>query len=149
MVSSILIIAFSAVLLCYWFRYTCLIILRTKPSFDYTADVVHANGLKFAEVRGQLNRRTEFEHLRPLHKALVEDYRLLTYLLRHTGGLHVGGITIEQRMLMIDFKVMQICYALASLLGMAQARRALQEMSNVLSHLANVMGERAAASVQG
>ena len=146
MISSIVIIAFSLVLLVYWFRYTCLLILKTKTSLDYASSVVEANNLKFPDIQGRLAREPEAEHLGPLHDSLARDYRLLTYLLRHTAGLHVGGFTLEQRMLMIDFRLMQIWYAVARRLAVPHARKALHEMSHVLNHLANAMGERAAAT---
>jgi hypothetical protein len=148
MISSIVIIAFSAVLLVYWFRYTCLLILRTKPAVDYTPDVVAANQLAFPAIRARLEGKTEAAHLTPLDEALVRDYRLLTYLLEHSAGLQVGGFTLEQRMLMLDFKAMRIWYAFARRLAVPQARRALREMADIVDHLANAMGERAAASAR-
>jgi hypothetical protein len=148
MISSIVIIAFSVVLLVYWFRYTCLLILRTKPAVDYASDVVAANQLAFPEIRARLDGETGAAHLAPLHEALVRDYRLLTYLLEHSAGLTVGGFTLEQRMLMLDFNVMRIWYAVARRLAVPQAQRALQEMSGILDHFANDMGERAAASAR-
>jgi hypothetical protein len=77
-----------------------------------------------------------------LQKALESDYRLLTYLVEHTAGLEVGGLTLEQRMLMIDFKAMRLVCALSRWVGIDYARAALEEMSSILNHLANAMGER-------
>lgn len=145
MISSILIIAFSVVLLVYWFRYTCLLILRTRTAVDYAPVVVTANNLQFPNVQGRI-REAEAATLDPLRKSLDRDYSLLTYLMKHTAGFQVGGITVEQRMLLLDFKLMQIWYGATRRLAVQQARAALDEMSNILGHLANAIGERAAST---
>lgn len=145
MISSIVIIALSLILLVYWFRYTCLLILRTKTSQDYSAAVVEANNLAFARVQGSLAGAGAGD-LDALHESLARDYRMLTYLLEHTAGVQVGGLTIEQRMLALDFKVMQLWYGITRRVAAPRARTALKEMSLILSHFANAMGERAAAS---
>ena len=146
MISSILIIAFSLVLMAYWFRYTCLVILRTRTSSDYALPVIAANGLQFPEVQGRLAQESGIQNLGSLHASLRRDYRLLTYLLRHAAGFQVRGVTIEQRMLMIDFKLMQVWYGLTKNFAAAQAGGALEEMSHILNHFANAMGERAASA---
>jgi hypothetical protein len=141
MVSSILIIVSSLVLLVYWFRYTCILILNTKATKDYSLDVAARNNLSFPQVTASLREGAELD---PLRLSLEREYRLLTYLLRHTTGAQIAGLTIEQRMLLIDFKLMRLWYALMRPLAARQARAALEEMSRVLGHLANAMGERVA-----
>ncbi len=149
MISNLLIIAISLALLAYWFRYTCLLILRTKTSLDYAADVASANKLSFPEVQSQLSAfGSRPETLYPLHQSLARDYRLLTYLLAHTTGVNAGGVTLEQRMLMLDFRVMQCWYALARRIGLRHAHSALEEMTGILNHFANAMGERAAGNTR-
>lgn len=148
MISNLLIIAISAVLLVYWFRYTCLLILRTKTPFDYAAEVASANRLSFPEVQARLPGAVSRPTLDPLHQALAKDYRLLTYLLAHTTAVNAGGFTLEQRMLMADFRMMQLWYALARRAGIGQAQSALEEMAGVVRHFANAMGERAIANTR-
>ena len=53
-----------------------------------------------------------------------------------------GSEGFEQRMLMLDFELMKAYYGLASLLSRSKARRALQEMTQVVCYFANAMGER-------
>jgi hypothetical protein len=142
MIASILIILVSAALLAYWFRYTCVLILRTRTAKDYAAGMATANDLRFHEIRGRLVLDAPVADLPALQKALESDYRLLTYLVEHTAGLEVGGLTIEQRMLMLDFKAMRLVCVLSRWLGIDRARGALEEMSSILNHLANAMGER-------
>jgi hypothetical protein len=142
MIASILIVLVSAALLAYWFRYTCVLILRTRTVKDYAVGMATANDLRFHEIQGRLVREAPAADLPALQKALESDYRLLTYLVGHTAGLEVGGLTIEQRMLMLDFKAMRLVCAVSRWVGIDHARAAIEEMSCILNHLANAMGER-------
>jgi hypothetical protein len=144
--ASILIIIVSAALLIYWFRYTCLLILRTPTGKDYATGFAAANHLSYAEVRQQANEGVLGGSLAALEASLERDYRMLTYLLRSTVGVQVAGLTVEQRMLMFDFRVMQVFATFARRFGLQQAQTAVLEMTDVLQHLANDLGERAAAS---
>ena len=142
MIASILIILVSAALLAYWFRYTCVLILRTRTGKDRAVEMATANGLRFHQIQGQLVREAPLADLPALQAALESEYRLLTYLVAHTAGLEVGGLTLEQRMLMLDFKAMRLVCALSRWVGIGRARAALEEMSSILNYLANAMGER-------
>ena len=44
----------SVLLLAYWFRYMCLLILSAKTTQDYAGQVATANQLSFLEVQSQL-----------------------------------------------------------------------------------------------
>jgi hypothetical protein len=148
MMSSIFIIIFSAVLFLYWFRYTCVLILRSKTPQDYSEQVVAANQLSYPAVEEQLRGVGSNAEFDTLVASLQRDYRLLSYLLSHAAGMEMGGYTLEQRMLMIDFKVMQVWYAVTRRCAVRQSREALQEMAQVLHNLANAMGERAACPIE-
>ncbi len=146
MIGSIVILAVSLVLFAYWFRYTCLLILNAKTAKDYTGQVAQANQLSFLEVQRRLEAGLDRAELATLHDSLERDYRLLTYLLRHAAHFQAGGYDLEQRMLMVDYRAMQLWYALSRRFGVERARGALQEMSDIIGHFANDMGERLAAS---
>jgi hypothetical protein len=148
MIASVFIILVSAALLVYWFRYTCVLILRTRTGKDRAVEMATANGLRFHQIQGQLVREASWTELPALQKALESDYRLLTYLIGHTAGLEVGGLTLEQRMLMLDFEAMRFVCAFSRWRGMDHARAALEEMSSILNYLANAMGERAESALQ-
>ena len=45
-------------------------------------------------------------------------------------------------MIMLDFELMKAYYVLASMLPRSIARRALQEMTQVVCYFANTMGQR-------
>ncbi|MCZ2079770.1 MAG: hypothetical protein LC130_32785 [Bryobacterales bacterium] len=145
MITSILISVLSVLLLAYWFRYTCQLILGARTSKDYAQQVAIANQLSFVDVHARL-REDASARLDPLWQSLDKDYRILTYLLRHAADFDLGGSTVEQRMLMVDFVVMRFVYSLGNRFSNSMARRALTEMSEILSHFAHVLGERAASA---
>ena len=144
--ANILIIVVSAALMFYWFRYMCLLMLRTRTGDDYASDLAAGNGLKFYGIREQAVGDASSQKLGELERSLDRDYRILTYLLSHTAGLQAGGLTMEQRMLMLDFRLMQGLCWLTRGLATRQARAAVVEMAEVLTRLANDMGERIHAS---
>ena len=146
MVASILIIVFSTALMMYWFRYTCLLILRTRTGKDYAADLAAVNELKFPGILETVVNAASPQELTGLERSLERDYRLLTYLLAHTAGADVGGLTLEQRLLMVDFRLMRLLFSLTRMFAVPRARAALLEMTEVLNHLANAMGERVSVS---
>ena len=146
MVASLLIIGFSAALMVYWFRYTCLLVLKTQTSKDYATDLAAVNDLKFAGVSELVVSGATSQELAALERSLERDYRLLTYLLAHTAGANVGGLTLEQRLLVLDFWLMRMLFGLARLFAPPRARAVILEMAEVLNHLANAMGERVHAA---
>lgn len=86
-------------------------------------------------------------HTGPLEKirqSLNRDYQLLTYLLRHVSGDSASGRSLENRILMIDFRLMSIWYSLTRRFSSQYPRCALLEMASIVGHLANTMGERIA-----
>jgi hypothetical protein len=104
------------------------------------------NHLSFLTAQQQLttqeeNREQAFDSL---HASLDRDYRVVSYLLRHTGTQ--SGQTIEEHMLRLDYQVMRACYFLAKPFSPSSARQALIERASIISHLANAMGERVTLS---
>ena len=120
MVASILISVVSVVLLGYWFRYSCLLLLRS-----------HAQHPEQVTAEGDLD---------PLHRAVEQDYRLFTFLCRHAAGL--AEQSIEERILILDYKLMRIWYRLTRTLAPALARNALSEMAAVVAFLGQRIGEQ-------
>jgi hypothetical protein len=143
MIASVLIIAISTALFVYWFRYTCVLILNTRTSKDYTVEVASANQLSFLDVQTALHEESS-SGLDRLQVALDRDYRVVNYLLRHTSELEFGGASLEQHMLRVDFWIMRTCFRVAHRVSEAAARAAVQEMSAIIAHFANAFGERLA-----
>jgi hypothetical protein len=143
-VTTAIITTSSAALFAYWFRYTCLLILSAKTTRDYAASVAQANQLSFLEVQAML-RDTASADLDNMRDALDRDYKVLTYLLKHAADPTLADDAIEKRMLRINYKLMSAWYSAAGHFSPTAARRALDEMSTVVAHFANAMGERAVA----
>src|ERR1035437_1691681 len=138
MVASVLIVVFSLALLVYWFRYSCILLLRNQAELMASSKVADDGRFHIAEVRELL--LTE-QQLDTLHTSLNRDYQLLTYLLEHATGLELA--TIENRILVLDYKVMRWWYRLTRTAAPQQARQALYEMASILNVLAQKMGEQA------
>jgi hypothetical protein len=144
MIASFAIIGLSSLLFLYWFRYTCVLILGARTTQDYASQVARANELSFPGVQAKLQEPGA--ELEPLERALARDYRFLTYCLRHAAELNLGSEALESRMLMIDYRVMKIWYSLTRRMFPNQARSAVEEMSEIVGHFANTMGERLAST---
>jgi hypothetical protein len=127
MLASALIIGLSLILLVYWFRYSCLMLLQNQ------------------EERAEASSRADFETapLDALRRALDRDYQVLTYLLEHAAGIELDRI--EQRLMLLDYKLMQWGYRLTCTLAPRQARKALREMAAVLDALNRRMNHQAAS----
>jgi hypothetical protein len=142
MLASVLIIAVSLVLFIYWFRYTCLLLLNGNAVTEHAGIVARANRLTFLDVRLALREELAGAALETLHSSLERDYRILLYLLEHSAGLDLPSI--EQKLLVLDYRLMQIWYKAVRGSSATRARQALLEMSNVLGYFSQKMGERAA-----
>lgn len=118
MIASVLIIAFSLVLFVYWFRYSCLLLLRNRSE----ESAATTSRFDLASVKQGLNSGMEMD---PLAQSLEHDYRLLTYLLEHAANLELEQL--EYRLLVLDYRMMQGWYRLTkfrcSAAGQARARR--------------------------
>jgi hypothetical protein len=142
LLATFIITSSSFLLFGYWFRYTCLLILSAKTTRDYAPSVAMANRLSFLEVQTQL--RSSVANLDGLMESLDRDYQVLTYLLNHAAIVARGDAAVEKRMLEVDYRIMRAWYSVSRNLSPAVANRALIEMSQVVAHFANSMGERAA-----
>jgi hypothetical protein len=134
MVASLLIIFFSLILLVYWLRYSCILLL--KRNVERPAAIEDS---RFAF--GEISRRLKVESdLDPLERSLDRDYRVLVYLIEHASGL--GLDSIEARLLVLDYKVMKFWYRITKVLFPRQARSAVGEMASVLEALSTRLGEQ-------
>jgi len=139
MLISAFFILVSLILLAYWFRYTCLLILSAKPARDYASQVAATNRLSFPTILQSLEAGEAPAELDALCRQLDRDYTLLTCLMRHGAEFKELGQSIEDRMLMLDFALMKRTFT------MRRSRESLREMAGIVQHFANQMGERAYA----
>lgn len=143
MLASILIIVFSVALLVYWFRYSCILLLRNYAEVAETPRVVIDSRFRVVEV---LERLRNAEALDPLHTSLQRDYKVLIYLLEHAAGLELEAF--EDRLLVLDYKVMQWWYRLTKTAAPDQAREALKEMASILGILVGKIDQRASLHIE-
>ena len=140
LVATITITVSSVLLFGYWFRYTCLLILSAKTTRDFAGEVAAANQLAFLEVQSQL--RANAVDLGPLCDALDRDYLVLARLMQQGDA----SSSVEKRMLAINYELTRAWYRVSRHVSAAAARKALDEMSMMVAHFANVMGEQAAGA---
>jgi len=131
----------SVLLFGYWFRYTCLLIVSAKTALDYGGSVATANQLSFLEVQARLQDRS-FADLEPLREALERDYTLIVSLLKNAPHSSEEESAIETGMLAMNYRLMGAWYQVSRRFSAVAACRALEDMSLVVAHFANVMGER-------
>jgi len=139
MTASILIFGFSLILLAYWFRASCLLLLRNNSGKYRVLDPRFG----FHGIKDRLQAGADPE---AMHEVLARDYRLLTYLLGHAAALSLDSL--EDRLLVLDYKVMQWYYRLTKSAAPEHARRALLEMAAVVGVLAQHVGEQAGVEYQ-
>jgi hypothetical protein len=138
-----LVITVSSVLMFgYWFRYTCLLILSAETTRDYAADIATANQLSFLQVQAEL-RDQQPADLNRLQASLDRDLAVVTYLIQHTSGQGEWGM--EARMLKLNYRLMSTWCSASQRFSPEAGRRALDEMSMIVSHFANSLGEQASA----
>ena len=142
MIASAVIASFSLMLLVYWFRYVCLLMLAAKPAKDYATHVAAANDLIFVKAKSHLAGAVEPQQLDRLQQELDRDYRIVLYLLRQ--GASVPGYRLEHKLLMTYFETMKAAYPVLRRLRPEACRRALGEMTDVVAYFATRTGELAA-----
>jgi hypothetical protein len=139
MLTSVLILTISAVLLVYWFRYTCLLLLRAQNQPARIARVAEANGLSFLAVQGRLDTMSAHSSAE-LERQLDRDYRILAFLLEHAAR---GASPMEQIVLRIDFRLMQVCCRIVRIVSPANAKGPLAEMAAILTRMSGMIGDPA------
>jgi hypothetical protein len=143
MIASSVVILFSAALLLYWFRYTCILLIRNGAEELLATSAAVRNNFNFGDVQTRLVTASELD---PLHRSLQRDYQVLTYLVRHASGLELASF--EERLLVWDYRLMQLWYNVTRTAAPDKAREALGEMASVLSILAGRIGQRAGVQTQ-
>jgi hypothetical protein len=140
-VVSVTLTVSSILLFCYWFRFTCLLIVNARPAHDYAGAVAGANGLSFPQVQSALREGGPAD-LEGLQKSLDRDYALIRSLLSTPDSADPG--LLEDRMLQVHYLLMGMWCRVSRHLSSHSALHALEEMSLVVAHFADAIGERAA-----
>ena len=139
LIVTLVITVSSVLMLGYWFRYSCLLILSAETTRDYAADVATANQLSFLQVQTEL--RESSADLGRLQASLDRDLAVVTSLIQGASG----PWGMEDRMLQLNYRLMSTWCSLSQRFSPEAGRRALDEMSMIVSHFANSLGEQATA----
>lgn len=140
LITTVIITASSILLFGYWFRYTCLLILSAKTARDFAGQVAAANQLGFLEVQTQL--RSASVNLDSLRDTLDRDYAVLSSMLKQVSGSSAEGSSLETSMLAVNYRVMRSWSQVIGVFSPTAACKALEEMSMVIAHFANAMGQQ-------
>lgn len=147
MLTTTFAIVLSATLFVYWFRHSCVLILSSPQPRQYAKTVAEANGLAFLNNRNQIAQAAP-ARLDQIRDSLNHDYVLVTYLLNHAANFRAGDQTWEQALLKFDYVTLSWCYRMTRGISGRWSRHALAEMTTVVTHLADLVGERFALSAR-
>ena len=133
-------VVFCIFLAACYLRHLCVSILRQKVSKQHVRRVADANGLSFLNTRSDVpgQKAPSFDQI---HSALDHDYRLISYLLRHTGTPATPAQSWERWLLRLDYRIMGILYFACRAVSRSLARKTLRERISVIRHLASKVGE--------
>lgn len=147
MIAVLVLAVLSAILLAMWFRYSCALILRTKPNQTYANYVAELNGLTFLDVQSQLESAT-ITDLSGCRDRLVDEYGFIIYLLHHAAEYGNQEQGFELRMLMLNFLLLRFWFPMSAPFSAEAGQETLHEMANIIVFIASGMGERVALSSQ-
>ena len=145
---SALVIVFSMALFVYWFRYSCILILRTRTSSDFSTPLTASAGLTFDQIQRELEACQTAARLESLRASLDRDYEFVASLLAKAPGISEQFSQLEQLMLRADYRIMQAWDALSRRVAGQPSRGAISEMSAIVAFFANVAGEAGVLSSQ-
>lgn len=142
MTLSLFLIGISVALFGYWFRYSCMLILRTQTAEDFSADVSRANGLSFDRVKGQLEAGNL--NVAELYQSLERDYAIVNKLLDQIST-NTDINLLEIKLLRANYRFNQLWFRFSHNLGLRSTFSALEEMADTVGHFANACGQQNAA----
>jgi hypothetical protein len=135
-----LILMLSTGLLFFYFEVTCRKILRRRSTQEYFQTIVSANRLEFPSVRRSIEEFNAPVDYLLLTVTLRGEFLLLTYLLKNAANIH-QRCTLEERLLILYFRVVLFCLAMRHWLRWREAA-AILKLTAILQYFANVVGER-------
>ena len=135
MAFSLIIIVLSSTMLVAWFRFMISVTLSVRTAKDFGSAIAKEHRLSY--------QRVQADDVESALGLLARDYQVLKRLLRAS----VGGATLEERLLMIDYRLMVAWHRIAVRISPAHARGAVAEMAGIVGYLANAVGERSASAM--
>ena len=148
MITSIVIIILSLALFLYWFRYSCLLILESRLNEEEAQIRVGNDSQENIDAHWdqQLAQASSLSDLQQVRHALNQDLRLIQDLAQRQDGEQTAAPSLESRLLVIDYHLLQISVAFTQFLGVPKALSAVREMSRIVGYLAAESGVNLAAA---
>lgn len=146
MVTSVVIIILSLAMFVYWFRYSCILILESSWNEEQAQVVAAQNKLSIGSITESLAQAVTAEELDKVKDLLDRDLNLVVSLLSKHPEFQEAGHSLECRMLMLDYKLMNAWYALTRTTAGPRAQNALREMAQVVGYIAGEYGEHLATA---
>ncbi|MBM3784254.1 MAG: hypothetical protein FJW30_07820 [Acidobacteria bacterium] len=146
MITSIVIMTLSLAMFVYWFRYSCVLILESDWNEEMARELAVQNHLSFGESDQALERAESTLALDNVRDLLNRDLRSIRDLMTGSQSLTEAGASLESRMLMVDFQLMKMWYALTRNTSRPKAQHALRCMSRIVAYMAGELGDHMAAA---
>jgi hypothetical protein len=142
MVTAVVIIILSLAMFVYWFRYSCLLILESDWNEDKANVVALQNGLSFGSIKEKLASAESAEDMESVRDLLDRDLSAVLSLLASRADSKDAGISLECRMLMLDYQFMKVWFAVTRPIAGPAAQLALREMALVVGYMAGECEEK-------
>jgi hypothetical protein len=133
----------SLALFAYWFRYSCMLILRTQTAENFGLRFSRANGLSFGLVKVEFEQNLGSD-LEKLYRSLDNDYRIVARLLGSVAPATPAESLLEVTLLRVNFRLTQCLFLASHKLGLGYTRKAIVEMTEMIEHFANTLGQQSA-----
>jgi hypothetical protein len=121
----------------YWLRYSCVLLLRSAQERSQSQNERYDGSFAVSSVLQRLKLESD---LGPIEHALERDYQVVTYIIEHATDLELASI--ENKLLILDYKLMRMWSRFTRTLAPQQSRKALSEMADVLYVLVAKMGDQ-------
>jgi|JI102314DRNA_FD_contig_31_4069289_length_519_multi_21_in_0_out_0_1 hypothetical protein len=146
MVTSVVIIILSLAMFVYWFRYSCILILESSWNEDQAQIIAAQNELSFSTIEDALAGAESAQAMDRVRDSLDRDLDRVLALLSNCPSVQEAGQSLECRMLMLDYRLMQAWYAVTRSTASPKAQHALREMALVVGYLAGECGDHLATA---
>ena len=130
------------------FRFSCLLLLGTRTSKDYSNHVVEASRLALVDVQSKLDSAKQPQDLFACREALERDYLVVKTLIHQAPPRQVSISSEESTLLRVDYEFLSLWNDLSCHCFGQPSRSALREISSIVRFFANAAGSAGVLSPQ-
>ena len=136
----------SVAMLLYWFHYSCVLILESDWNEDQARAIAGQKELIFHTVEDVLSRAQTTSDTDRVRDLLDRDLAAVVNMMSECESLRENGRSLESRMLMVNFHITKLRYAVARTSAGPKAHDALRVMSRIVGYLAGELGDHLATA---